>query len=295
MEEKEYKEVARTKEIKKTASKLGFSLILGFILSALGSLVAEPFSTTVSLICIAIPAFILFKKEEEEIINFKPPKNKSSLDFIMFGLLVSILGAFLSAIIKFILNSMHINFYAPTFKPDKGFLNTLFFFFNISVIPAITEEFIFRGVILGKLRKYGETFAVLFSSITFSLLHGNLEQIPFAFVLGLALGLIVIKTGSILPSMILHFLNNFRSCIIIVTQENYPGFLNIVAFFLGSLSTILGIISWVRLKNKNPEFLKLQDKNSAKHDLKTAFLSAGIILFSLMMLIIVATFFTFDK
>lgn len=46
------------------------------------------------------------------------------------------------------------------------------------------------------------------SSLIFGAVHGNPVQIPFAFVLGTALGWMYYRTGSLLPSILMHFVNN---------------------------------------------------------------------------------------
>lgn len=80
--------------------------------------------------------------------------------------------------------------------------------FTIAVLPAFLEEMIYRGYILRTLRPYGNVFAVLISSLLFSLMHGNLRQIPFAFIVGLILGLLYVLTDNIWMSITVHFANN---------------------------------------------------------------------------------------
>lgn len=79
---------------------------------------------------------------------------------------------------------------------------------SVAVLPAILEEMSFRGFLLEKLRPFGDRFAVLTSAALFGLLHGNVVQIPFAFVLGLFFGYITVRTNNILIAIFLHFLNN---------------------------------------------------------------------------------------
>lgn len=89
-------------------------------------------------------------------------------------------------------------------------LNVLY----VAAIPALVEELAFRGIALGLLRKYGDGFAILISSLLFGLLHGNLIQIPFAFFVGVVLAYTVVRTGSIVPAIVIHFINNAMSCIL---------------------------------------------------------------------------------
>ena len=80
--------------------------------------------------------------------------------------------------------------------------------FTMAVLPALLEEMIYRGYILWTLRPYGNMFAVLISSLLFSLMHGNLRQIPFAFIVGFVLGLLYVCTDNIWLPIAVHFANN---------------------------------------------------------------------------------------
>ncbi len=77
-----------------------------------------------------------------------------------------------------------------------------------AVLPGLCEELIFRGYILQTLRRYGDGFAIVVSASLFALLHGNVQQIPFAFVVGLICGYVVVQTGNIWVAITIHTLNN---------------------------------------------------------------------------------------
>ena len=77
-----------------------------------------------------------------------------------------------------------------------------------AITPALVEEFAMRGMVFGSFRPYGEKLAVLTSATLFSLMHGNFEQIPFTFLMGLYLSYITAKTGSVRLAILLHAVNN---------------------------------------------------------------------------------------
>lgn len=79
------------------------------------------------------------------------------------------------------------------------------------VVPGFCEEFLFRGAILTNCRPFGRSNAILISALLFSLMHQNAEQIFYAFIAGIFLGLVYEKTGSIWPGTVLHIFNNFVS------------------------------------------------------------------------------------
>lgn len=78
----------------------------------------------------------------------------------------------------------------------------------MAVTPAFCEELLFRGLILSGLRRLGPWPALLISSLLFAVAHASIYRLLPTFCLGLLLGWIVLKTGSIYCSMIVHVLNN---------------------------------------------------------------------------------------
>ncbi len=86
--------------------------------------------------------------------------------------------------------------------------------FVVAVLPALLEEMVFRGYILQALRPFGNGTAMVVSSLLFALMHGNLEQTPFAFIVGMTCSAIVIRTGCIWLSCAVHFLNNLMSVLL---------------------------------------------------------------------------------
>jgi len=80
---------------------------------------------------------------------------------------------------------------------------------TLCVVAPITEEILFRGVILsGFLRNYRRLEALLLSSWLFAFMHLNPWQYGGAFLLGLLLGFLFIRTQSIIPSIFCHSLFN---------------------------------------------------------------------------------------
>lgn len=78
-----------------------------------------------------------------------------------------------------------------------------------AVVPAIVEEFVYRGVIYNGLQKsYSPIVAIILSSLVFSLMHFNIYQTIYQFIMGVILGTICYYTGSILYSIIFHLVNN---------------------------------------------------------------------------------------
>lgn len=91
----------------------------------------------------------------------------------------------------------------------------------IVLIPPLVEEMLFRGMILQSLKRFGNGFAVVASALLFGFYHANFAQSLFAVICGLAMGFVVIRTGSLLPSILIHMLNNSVSLCLELVQRYY--------------------------------------------------------------------------
>jgi membrane protease YdiL (CAAX protease family) len=216
------------------------------------------------------------------------------LALISIGMLVSLVANFSTSIMKYIFNKLGIYYSAPDFCMGNTPLSIIISIISISIIPAIFEELVFRGFILNKFKKFGSPFAIFLSAILFGLFHGNLVQIPFAFILGLYLGFLVIETNSLWPSILLHFFNNFYAVIISTIQENCPNKIYILAsiFFL-TLFTIFSLISLKYILKLRPNFPSINNQEALpfKNSIKESLLAPGMIIFNVIMFINIACTF----
>lgn len=95
-----------------------------------------------------------------------------------------------------------------------------FGFLSIALTGPIAEEMLFRGAIEGFFLRKGikPIVAIVVSAIIFGVIHANPAQIFFAFILGLIFGWMYYRTGSILPSIVGHVLNNTVSVSVMATS-----------------------------------------------------------------------------
>jgi membrane protease YdiL (CAAX protease family) len=80
--------------------------------------------------------------------------------------------------------------------------------FAVVIGPAV-EELIFRKILLRRLLPFGEGFALFTSSLLFGLYHANLAQFIYAFAVGWILGIVAVRTGKLIHTVLLHILINF--------------------------------------------------------------------------------------
>ncbi len=91
-----------------------------------------------------------------------------------------------------------------------AFHGLLFNIFMIALIPAIGEEFLFRGIVLRLFRQWSKNIhvAVLVSAVLFSAMHLQFYGFLPRLFLGVLLGYVFVWSGSIWLPVFLHFLNN---------------------------------------------------------------------------------------
>lgn len=82
------------------------------------------------------------------------------------------------------------------------------------ILGPVLEELVFRGLIISRMRRFGDKAAILFSAAIFALFHGNFFQIFYAFGVGLLFGFIYARTNRLRYSMGLHVCLNFTGSFI---------------------------------------------------------------------------------
>lgn len=231
---------------------------------------------------------------------------------ITWGL--SLLMSIITNIILRILKSLlHLNFTDISFDFGDGIGGFIVSFVSLSIFAPIFEEIIFRSAVYRHTEIMGQSFAVVFSAIVFALMHGNLEQLPYTFVMGLGFAYLFAKTRSLLIPMLLHFLTNTTTVIftsIIDTTDtdelstllSNRDFAAVIPTVLYSLviygiiiaAIVLGIIELVRTIRRRERLMgSIFPISGAK---KTAvFLTAPVTIITLILLVLFLTLTTINQ
>ena len=107
----------------------------------------------------------------------------------------------------------------------RAMSRNVFGIISIAIMAPLVEELLFRGAIQGHLLRKGmkPVYAILIASAVFGIVHMNPIQIPFAFAIGMIFGWLYYRTGSVVPGIIGHFINNSIACIqmAVMTKEEF--------------------------------------------------------------------------
>lgn len=140
----------------------------------------------------------------------------------------------------------------------------LLYVLSLSIMPSLGEELLFRGVALFSLLAYvdrqdkngfgikNDILISLLIGVSFALFHKSVYQLIYQFFYGVALTLIVIRSGSIIPAIIMHLLNN----LLILTVYFINPLLNLHNLPLCIIGVVVFLLAFFMLtfsgsKNKN--------------------------------------------
>lgn len=149
-----------------------------------------------------------------KLIPHRAPRISTLLMTILFVLLLEPLMTCLNVITMLFSTN-----YVLEIRSDLSIISVPLQLICIAVVPAVLEEFMFRGVFAGYYREKGILTAALLSGLVFGLFHLNFNQFGYAFALGVAFALLLEGTGSIFYGMFAHFLINGFSVIITALSD----------------------------------------------------------------------------
>lgn len=209
----------------------------------------------ISMISILVTVSFIKAYNPQEKTNRKISR-KNSFNLIFVGIALICL---LQLVLPYLYKWLGIDYNALEMfevSPGSGVLSSVIFFIVLAVLPAIFEELLCRKAILNLAKRYGNLFAVVFSAMIFALIHLNMGQAIFAFVMGLIFGVIAVKTNSIKIPVLLHFLNNGYAALMTIFVEN-----NIAVGIIDTIVIAIFIFSLIVLINNLPKLRKLKKED----------------------------------
>jgi membrane protease YdiL (CAAX protease family) len=128
---------------------------------------------------------------------------------------------------------------ANTFT-DENIFSALLTVLGSAVVPAVFEEYLYRKLFCTELVVHGGVFATIISALLFALAHYSFYTFPYAFICGLVLGFVYIKTGSVKYTVAIHFANNLLGyiCAFIGSRVGAIDYANVMMVILIALGVM---------------------------------------------------------
>lgn len=310
------KQKKEQKELRRFGCYLGTAIVAYLIIQVLSSLALQKLGWTelyssspifqyaftilfVSVLSVAAPfavvALINRKKYTYPIIPNKKIEFSRILQWSFLGLGCCVCS---NIIVGFVINFVKAVFHRQLTQGETAtptnIAECLFELIGIAVIPAICEELSMRCFSLQLLRKYGTGFAVYTVSIVFGLLHGNVIQFLFAFLVGLILAAVTVKTESIVPAIVIHMCNNAMSVIndtanLFLKNENVSEYITAGLFIAFGVAGIISAICLFFKKEFSGSFSKGDTVLSLSQKIKSFYFPGMIVPFVMLIALTLTT------
>ncbi len=279
------------KSILKQKRKIGFSLglivlssqvvftLIELLLRYLNIEETETITYILNAFSLYVVAFLLAKLLLRKVEDVEPrPKIKLTFKKIMWYIFVAYgLGIFFATFTNEIVTMISSLFETEvTDRVEEMMSNSppipLILF--VAIIGPIFEELIFRGLMLKKLRVYGDKTAIIYTGIAFGLFHTNISQILFATVIGMIFAYVVCKTNDIKYSMILHiFINLMGSIATLIVVYGTDGIHMLLSVIISLITIAAVIVVPIKAAKK-----KIELSNESKYDKKKLYNNIGYII-----------------
>lgn len=276
-------------------STLLFQIILINILGTLNSDLANNFNmitilSAISNYILPFPILLfLMKKLESENLEKHSLNIKTFIIYLCITFTLMWIGNVIGLAITYLIgNSIQVE----VSNPIQELINTTDIWLNlvlISIIAPIFEEIFFRKLLIDRTIKYGAVISILLSATIFGLMHGNLNQFFYAFLMGGFLAYVYIKTGKITYTIILHMIVNLMGSVVslfvvesanALTQGTYTTFdMGLLLLYLIFIVIVLIVGAVGLFRFKKSELNKYKPKIELEQPLRTAFINYGMICF----------------
>lgn len=192
--------------------------VAGFLFGGLGlygSAISE-----LLLLLLALGTVWIFHADRKAVFQLRKPKLSTT-----FGTLTLWLGSYLFIMML----TMFMTYFFP--EPMTGVSESLgdsfasvpflVSFVCVSILPAICEEAVFRGVFFNSLwnRLHKKWPVILIVSVVFGIFHGSIWRFVPTCLLGIAMGYLIFETNNMFYNMLFHAVNNAVPVILLFVME----------------------------------------------------------------------------
>ena len=245
------------------------ALMDGLELSPLGVQLVRLCSGSLSLLLPFLLLVLIRQDSLEELLPFRLFWASITVPSLFIGLGVSVIGFAASTLLSGLLGLFGLTPVMASMELPQDPGAALVFLFYVSILAPLVEEIVFRGIIMGSLRRFGDCFALLLSALLFAAVHINLAQAPNAFLMGLVMGYFTLCTGSLWTGVLIHMLNN--SLVILLQgllnvcqpQLQLPLILGVYCLYL-----LLGIAATLYLLRQFPSLFSFHRSNTLSTERK---------------------------
>lgn len=211
-------------------------------------------ASPVAILLVTLAFLSLDKGEKKSASGLALPKRRFWL-YTLLALAAMFFG--LSGLNGYFISFLEIFGYKPStvVLPPLTPLNALYVGFAVCLLPAVSEEIAFRGIMVNSLGGACKLWVSLLLGALFSLYHLNPAQTLYQFAVGFIFTLLAVTSQSVLPAMVLHFINNLLIVVLYYAVGEYalPLPVNIVLTVFGVACAVALIILLLKEKQEKTD------------------------------------------
>lgn len=188
--------------------------------------------------------------------------SSATMQYCLIGSAIWYICTFLARAAELFFNSIGLSV-APsnTVSGFSGGIPLAIFVLYTCILAPITEEVFFRGMLLRVFSRANQRFAVFATAVFFGMVHGNIQQFILAFAMGVFLGHITLKHGSVIPAAGVHIFVNSLS-LMTAMLKHYLRDVSFAADMVLIVFTAIGILLLIifRITDRIPLTTPEQDR-----------------------------------
>lgn len=223
--------------------------------------------------------FLYFRyriNEKQMFASYKKMNGKAFLAFLCLLMGVQLLSDPIFMGMEWLFNLFGYTMESSLLAASAGSYTVLMVLFAVIGAPVF-EEIIYRGFALNVAKKYGKVFAIVVSAVLFGVMHMNIPQAVFAFMMGLVLGYVAIEY-SLGWAIIFHLINNgFGEAFVFLTKDLSENTQTILYYVIVGTFALGGVICL--LKNRKAIAGYIAENKPEKKSYLYAFTTVGMIVF----------------
>lgn len=175
------------------------------------------------------------------------------LRFVLLAIILGISGQFVMMLLNVPANFVMTTFFqqeAAEAVPVARNVNEIVVgIVSVVIIPAVLEEFWMRGIIFRAYSRCNTVAAVIFTGMTFALLHLRVNEFAGFFFMGIVASIILIKSRSLYAAMIYHGASNLTA--LLFGEYIMPAIVDRLFVFLAIMVAVFAAAFFVLSKQKN--------------------------------------------
>ncbi len=154
------------------------------------------------------------------------------LQYCFIALFLWLVSVYSGTVVELILNKFGLSSIVDQTGLGESPLGLAVGYVYTCIIAPVTEEIMFRGMVLKVFSRANQRFAIFASAFFFGLAHGNIPQFILAFILGIFLAQITMKHNSIVPAIVVHIFINTTSTVFGLVTDKLEAYMLIATLIL---------------------------------------------------------------